>query len=182
MGLFSDFRGASKQKERLLQLKSEIVATALWREIYNSPLIGSGIRIGFATVDCRNCGKTDAGLLLEQTIWNWQTHKMSFATCIAKPLIWHAEMQGPQRPPTKLEWLSANWSSYDEAIAQASNMEGRQVVGTKQFDSVEEWILTSFLKTSQTIKRKLAVKIRTTGPESYLDQLEEFIRIENLDI
>jgi hypothetical protein len=145
-------------------------------------MFGSGIRSGFAQVDCRRCGKTDAGLLLDQTIWNWQTHKMTYSNCLSDTTSWVAENQGPQRPKSKSEWLQSNWSIFDEGLSSFSNMQGTRTLSSGTASSVESWALANFMENSLAIKRTLAELIRNSDRQEHRRQLEEHIRLEEIDI
>lgn len=182
MGLFKDAKGFSQQQDRLLQLKSDLVATEYWSNLYESPLFGSGIRIGFAAVDCRLCGKTDAGLLLDQTIWDWQTHKVSYSNCLLNTTSWLAENQGPQRPKSKAAWLESDWSIFDENLGTFTNMQGNLSISSGADQSLESWIISNFLDKGFEIKKILTKLIRGSEMQERIRQLEEHIKTENLEI
>ena len=182
MGLFGEFRGASRQRERLLQLKFDLLDAGEWTRLVKSPLYGSGIRIGFAVVDCRSCGKTDAGLLLDQTLWDLQTHKVSYANCLSDSSTWTAEFQGPQRQTAKDTWLSSAWRSFNEDSGQARETLGRKVLSSRKFDSLEKWIITDFMEQGHLLKVKMAETIRQNASDDIVNHMNDCIRREKLKL
>jgi hypothetical protein len=180
MGFFSDLAGASKQRDRLFELKQSLVASDAWKSLHNSPLFGSGIRLGFAEVDCRRCGKTDSALLLDQSIWDWQTHKVSYSSCLVRGQgVWVAEFQGPQAAKSKALWLAAEYTSFDESTGESWVYQGAEPI--RRFEgtsSLEEWILGDFISKGFSLKRKLEkVIIRSDNSERKL-RLREYIELE----
>ena len=181
MGFFGDWGAAARQRDQLFEVKASLTESDAWKEIYSSPYFGSGIRVGFATVDCRRCGSTDSGLLLDQSIWEWQTHKISYATCLKREQgLWVAEYQGPQAARTKAAWLDAEWTTYDQATGEAWVMEGVRAV--KKFEGtfvLEEWILGDFISKGQTIKRALTDAIMRSDNAERKLELQRLLAIEN---
>jgi hypothetical protein len=182
VGFFSGFSGAGKQRDRLHDLKSELTSSMAWNDITDSPLFGTGIRVGFAFVDCRECMKTEAGLLLDQTIWNWQTHKVSYSTCIDNPGVWAAENQGPQQALTKMEWLQTPYGTYEETSSIAKTWQAGRKTHEVSFESLEEWIMKDFMSRGFELKTRLANLLRKKGNADDIEQLEAYLAAEGLDI
>ena len=181
MGLFRDFSSAGEQRDRLQDLKVEIITSDTWLHVANSPAFGSGISISFAIVDCRRCGKNDSGLLLDQSIWDWQTHKVSYSNCVSEQTIWVAENQGPQAAKSKSEWLSGPWTFFDEASQVATKMVGKSVV-SRQPAYLEDWIVIDFMERGFVLKQRLASTIRESAREDLIQKLNQHISREGLEL
>jgi hypothetical protein len=182
MGFFGDLVGASNQRDRLLKLKESLLASDAWRALNLSPLFGSGIRLGFAVVDCRRCGKTDSALLLDQSIWDWQTHKVSYSNCMNREQgLWVAEYQGPQAAKSKADWLASEYTSFDESNGEAWVWLG--ITPVHKFEdtsSLEEWIIGDFMAKGQSIRRKLAETIMRSDNEERKLELQRLLSIDGL--
>lgn len=184
MGLFADIGAASRQRDQLFQVKASLIESYWWKSLFNTPHFGSGIRITFANVDCRRCGSTDSGLLLEQTIWEWQTHKVSYATCLKEGQgTWVAEYQSKQAATTKKAWLESEWTTFDQSTGEAWLVEGVRPV--KKFEGnfvLEEWILGDFVAKGRTIKQLLAAAIMRSENAQLKIELQRLMSIENFKL
>ena len=153
MGLFGKSRKLPEITENLFELKNNLTSSELWLESYENPEIWrDGFRLGFANVDCRRCGGTEASVIVNQQLSNSISLVVSFAPCTEEPTVWVSEVQGYAR--SKEEWLNGPWSKFDERDGSVTEMIQNGFVGSTNFDSIEDWVMTTFISWARVLETK----------------------------